>query len=95
MTVAAILDFWKMLTPKDWIKIFPLNFAEIYVTAHGGDLVTKNRNMKLIHVTSSNERQERKGVDLRVFETNLVHSSSTTLSSFRYYKTGLHLPKLS
>ena len=49
-----------------------------------GVKIIKNRNRKLILVTSSNERQKQKCVDLRdykIFEPNLVHSSSTCLAA--------------
>ena len=66
MAAAAIFNFGKMSITSDWIKNICTKF---YWKIHHGHAemttyVTKSRNWKLIRVTSSNESQKHKCVDL-------------------------------
>ena len=65
MAAAAILNFGKMSITLDWKKdILHQIIWEDAARRCGDDHVTKSRNRKLIRVTSSNECQKHKCVDL-------------------------------
>ena len=55
MAATTILNFRKISITPDWIKIYAPISWEDASRPRKGDHVTKSRNRKLIHVTSSNE----------------------------------------
>ena len=86
MAAAPIFNFGKILIVPDWIKTSAPNFMEDASRPCGDDHVTKSRNRKLIHLTSSNKGLKHMCIYLRdyniIFEPNLSQNTNTTLSAW-------------